>query len=249
MRVTDHHGRGAAAASSAWPAMPTAPARGGTPPLPEHMPASHRAHREWTPAKLIAWGERIGAATAARGALADGAPPASRAGLPRLPGPASAWPASTATSATGGRLRPGAGDPLADLPQRHLDPGRRPGSTAIACRTPAELQALPLHDNVRGPDVLPLTQGDPPCSTNTPWTNYAACAWTAWSHALQDHGHQPRAAALPLRGTPGTARAARARLARRQAPDAAAQGRQAQGLAAPASRTSTGAPRAAWTAP
>jgi hypothetical protein len=29
---------------------------------PEHMPASHRAHREWTPAKLIAWGERIGAA-------------------------------------------------------------------------------------------------------------------------------------------------------------------------------------------
>jgi len=33
--------------------------------LSEHMPASHRAHREWTPAKLIAWGERIGAATAA----------------------------------------------------------------------------------------------------------------------------------------------------------------------------------------
>lgn len=32
---------------------------------PEHMPASHRAHREWTPAKLIAWGERVGAATAA----------------------------------------------------------------------------------------------------------------------------------------------------------------------------------------
>ena len=31
----------------------------------EHMPASHRAHLEWTPAKLIAWGERIGAATAA----------------------------------------------------------------------------------------------------------------------------------------------------------------------------------------
>jgi transposase len=26
------------------------------------MPASHRAHREWTPQRLIAWGERIGAA-------------------------------------------------------------------------------------------------------------------------------------------------------------------------------------------
>lgn len=31
----------------------------------EHMPASHRAHAEWSPARLIAWGERIGAATAA----------------------------------------------------------------------------------------------------------------------------------------------------------------------------------------
>jgi len=33
--------------------------------LPEHMPASHRAHLEWTPAKLIAWGERIGPQCAA----------------------------------------------------------------------------------------------------------------------------------------------------------------------------------------
>jgi transposase len=32
---------------------------------PEHMPASHRAHLEWTPAKLIAWGERVGVACAA----------------------------------------------------------------------------------------------------------------------------------------------------------------------------------------
>ena len=28
------------------------------------MPASHRAQAQWTPAKLINWGERIGAATA-----------------------------------------------------------------------------------------------------------------------------------------------------------------------------------------
>jgi transposase len=33
--------------------------------LPEHMPASHRAHLQWTPQRLLAWGERIGAATAA----------------------------------------------------------------------------------------------------------------------------------------------------------------------------------------
>ena len=39
--------------------------RGGHTTTPEHMPASHRAHLEWTPAKLIAWGERIGVSTAA----------------------------------------------------------------------------------------------------------------------------------------------------------------------------------------
>jgi transposase len=27
---------------------------------PEHMPAAHRAHLEWTPSKLVAWGSRIG---------------------------------------------------------------------------------------------------------------------------------------------------------------------------------------------
>ena len=39
--------------------------RGGHTTTPEHMPAAHRAHLEWTPAKLIAWGERIGVSTAA----------------------------------------------------------------------------------------------------------------------------------------------------------------------------------------
>ena len=39
--------------------------RGGFTTVADHMPASHRAHREWTPAKLIAWGQRIGVSTAA----------------------------------------------------------------------------------------------------------------------------------------------------------------------------------------
>jgi transposase len=39
--------------------------RGGHTTLPEHMPASHRAHLEWTPAKLIDWGRRIGGSTTA----------------------------------------------------------------------------------------------------------------------------------------------------------------------------------------
>ena len=38
---------------------------GGCSTVPDHMPASHRAHLEWTPAKLIAWGQRIGVSTAA----------------------------------------------------------------------------------------------------------------------------------------------------------------------------------------
>lgn len=32
---------------------------------PAHMPAAHRAHLEWTPSRLIAWGATIGPATAA----------------------------------------------------------------------------------------------------------------------------------------------------------------------------------------
>ena len=39
--------------------------RGGHTTTPEHMPASHRAHLEWTPAKLIAWGLSLGVSTAA----------------------------------------------------------------------------------------------------------------------------------------------------------------------------------------
>ena len=39
--------------------------RGGYSTNPEHMPASHRAHREWSPQRLIAWGQRIGIACGA----------------------------------------------------------------------------------------------------------------------------------------------------------------------------------------
>ena len=39
--------------------------RGAHTTLAEHMPASHRAHLEWTPGKLIDWGRRVGVSTAA----------------------------------------------------------------------------------------------------------------------------------------------------------------------------------------
>ena len=37
--------------------------RGGYTTLDEHMPASHRAHRDWSPQRLINWGQQIGVAT------------------------------------------------------------------------------------------------------------------------------------------------------------------------------------------
>lgn len=38
--------------------------QGGFSTIPEHMPAAHRAHMEWTPQRLIDWGLTIGPATA-----------------------------------------------------------------------------------------------------------------------------------------------------------------------------------------
>lgn len=39
------------------------PIRGGYSTAPEHMPASHRAHREWSPQRLVHWAGTIGVAT------------------------------------------------------------------------------------------------------------------------------------------------------------------------------------------
>lgn len=39
--------------------------RGGYTTRDEHMPAAHRAHRDWTPERLIHWGSTIGPATGA----------------------------------------------------------------------------------------------------------------------------------------------------------------------------------------
>ena len=43
---------------------PLSARRGKHSTLPEHMPASHRAHLQWTPSKLLGWGRRIGVGTA-----------------------------------------------------------------------------------------------------------------------------------------------------------------------------------------
>lgn len=37
--------------------------RGGFSTKAEHMPSSHRAHAEWTPSRILAWAEKVGAST------------------------------------------------------------------------------------------------------------------------------------------------------------------------------------------
>lgn len=126
------------------------PRRGAHTTTPEHMPASHRAHLQWTPAKLIAWAERIGAATAAvvRWQMEHRAHPEqgyrSCLGLMRLGreyGPDRLEAAcARAQSIRAPHYKSIASILGCGLDQRSLD-------------TPIPAQAsLPLHENVRGPD-------------------------------------------------------------------------------------------------
>ena len=114
------------------------------------MPASHRAHLEWTPAKLIAWGERIGVSTAA----------VVRWQLEHRPHPEQGYRACLglqrlARQSRRARLEAACTRALAirsptyrsvtSILKRGLD--RQP-ALPPSHRRPA----LPLHDNVRGPD-------------------------------------------------------------------------------------------------
>jgi transposase len=126
------------------------PRRGAHTTTPEHMPASHRAHLEWTPAKLIAWAERIGAATAAvvRWQMEHRAHPEqgyrSCLGLMRLGREYGAdrleAACARAQSIRAPRYKSIASILSCGLDQRCID-------------TPISTQAsLPLHENVRGSD-------------------------------------------------------------------------------------------------
>jgi len=123
--------------------------RGAHTTIPEHMPKSHRAHAEWSPKRLIHWGESIGIHTAAivehllrskphpeqgyracLGLLAL----AREYGEPRL----------EAASTLAVRL----GSPTRKSVKSILESGRdlRPASA-----TEPLAHELPLHGNVRGP--------------------------------------------------------------------------------------------------
>ena len=42
---------------------PRLPRKGGYSTKPEHLPASHRAHAEWTPSRVVNWGRKVGEST------------------------------------------------------------------------------------------------------------------------------------------------------------------------------------------
>lgn len=125
------------------------PRRGAHTTCAEHMPASHRAHLQWSPAKLVAWGERVGAAAGAvvRWQMEHRPHPEQgyRAclGLQRL---ARQYGAERldAACARAMSIRSPTYRSVASILAAGLDRQPPPGTAAQA--------PLPLHDNVRGPD-------------------------------------------------------------------------------------------------
>ena len=114
------------------------------------MPASHRAHREWTPAKLVAWGERVGAACAAvvRWQMEHRPHPEqgyrSCLGLQRL---ARSYGAERLEAACARALS------IRSPTFRSVDSILKSGlDRQPSLFTPATAPPLPAHENVRGPD-------------------------------------------------------------------------------------------------
>ena len=136
--------------------------RAATPRSPEHMPKAHRAHLEWSPSRLIGWGATIGPAH-------RGARPADPRESARIPSRAIApawascgWRSSTArrgsTPPVPARVAVGARS------YRHVESILKHGldRLPLAARRRPPPRARVTHANVRGPGLLPLTEGDPP---------------------------------------------------------------------------------------
>ena len=123
--------------------------KGGFTTNPEHMPASHRAHREWTPAKLIAWGERVGAACAA----------VVRWQMEHRPHPEQGYRACLglqrlARSYGAERLEAACAraQSIRSPKFRTVDAILKSGMDRQPSRPEPTQNSLPLHENVRGPD-------------------------------------------------------------------------------------------------
>jgi len=123
--------------------------RGAHTTVAEHMPASHRAHREWTPQRLITWGERIGAATAAL----------VRWQMEHRPHPEQGYRACLGLQRLARQFGEARLEAACARAMSIRSPTYRSVNSILAAgldrqqvpATPAQA-ALPLHENVRGPD-------------------------------------------------------------------------------------------------
>lgn len=128
------------------------PRRGAHTTAPEHMPAAHRAHLEWSPQRLIDWGARIGVACAAVVRWQMERRPHPEQGyraclgllrLARQYGESRLEAACTRALAIGSPSYRSVGSIL----ERGLD--RQPIESGATDSAP---YTMPSHDNVRGPD-------------------------------------------------------------------------------------------------
>jgi transposase len=117
--------------------------------ISEHMPASHRAHRDWTPAKLITWGESIGVGCAAL----------VRWQMENRPHPEQGYRACLGLQRLARQYGPERLDAACTRAMAIRSPTYRSVNAILTSGTdrrplpakPAQT-SLPLHDNVRGPD-------------------------------------------------------------------------------------------------
>jgi len=123
--------------------------RGGHTTLAEHMPASHRAHAEWSPRRLIQWGESIGTSS---GAVVEHL-------LRSKPHPEQGYRACLGLLALAREYGEGRLEAACRLALRLGSPTRKSVKSILASGrdlrpandTEALALELPAHGNVRGP--------------------------------------------------------------------------------------------------
>ena len=123
--------------------------RGGHTTLAEHMPASHRAHLEWTPGKLIEWGCRIGVSTAAVVAWQ----------LEHRPHPEQGYRACLGLKRLAREYTPARLEAACTRALAIRSPSFRSVDSILKCGLDRQQKLLPTtttalaeHENVRGPD-------------------------------------------------------------------------------------------------
>jgi transposase len=175
--------------------MRAAPGSAASPPWPSTCRRRTGRTAQWTPAKLIAWGERIGAATA--GVV--------RWQMEHRPHPEQGYRSCLGLMRLARQYGHERLEAACARAQSIRAPNYRSVKSILACgldRQDTDLlggeppHRMPSHDNVRGarllrPPLMATTPDRPPprphhtertprpCCNNTPWTNCAACAWTA----------------------------------------------------------------------